>query len=136
MDRLGALMRRFTQEPLVKTLEASLVDLRDGTASIEMTVLQAHAIVGDIAQGGVTAALADFAGVYAAMTKIEDGHTPAVSLDIHFLRPVRVGETVVAKATVINDSKNAVLTLVHVHGKVDGKLKASATISFKKPRTA
>ena len=135
MDRLGALMSRFTQEPLVKTLGAKLIDLREGTASVEMTVLEAHTIVGGIAQGGVTSMLADFAGVYASMTKIPEGHTPAVSLDIHFLRPVKLGETMVAKAMVINDSKSSVLTLVHVTGKDDGKLKAVATVSFKKPRT-
>ena len=76
----------------------------------------------------------DFAGVYAAMTRIPDGHTPAVSLSIHFLRPVKLGETVTAKAKVINDSARSILTLVEVSGS-DGKLKANATISFSKPRT-
>ena len=132
MTRLEELRSRFEQEPLGKLLEARLEVLEDGRAVIAIPAKQEFTIVGGIVQGGITTAVADYAGVYAAMTRIPSGHTPAVQISINFLRPVGLGETLRAEAKVVNENRSQVATSVEVRGQ-DGKLKALATILFAKP---
>jgi uncharacterized protein (TIGR00369 family) len=133
MDRIDELKARFTQEPFAKLLGASLVSLGDGTAVLEMTAGEGLMIVGGIAQGGAVASLADYAGVYAAMTRIPSGHTPAVNITTQLHRPVVRGEKVFAAATVVNENRSSIFTIVEVRGE-DNKLKATANIYFVKPR--
>lgn len=133
MDRIDELKERFSREPYAKTIGASLVSLGDGTAVLEMTAGPGLMIVGDIAQGGAIASLADYAGVYAAMTLIPKEHTPAVTISTQLHRPVRLGEKVFATATVVNESRTSFFVLAEVRGE-DGKLKASASVFFFKPK--
>lgn len=132
MTRIDELKSRFEQEPLGRLLGARLEVLEDGRSVIAVPARDELTIVGGVAQGGVTTAVADYAGVYAAMTRIPSGHTPAVQISINFLRPVRLGETMRAEARVVNESRNQIVTSVEVRGP-DGKLKALATILFAKP---
>ncbi len=132
MTRIEELRSRFAQEPLAQLLGARLEVLEDGLAVIAARVKPELTIVGGVAQGGVTTAVADYAGVYAAMTRIPSGHTPAVQISINFLRPVGSGETMRAEARVVNESRNQIVTSVQVRGQ-DGKLKAVATVLFAKP---
>lgn len=133
MDRIDELKERFALEPYVKLLGISLASLGDGTAVLELTAGKELMIVGDIAQGGAIASLADYAGVYAAMTRIPSGHTPAVNISIQLHRPVRLGEKVFAAATVVNENRSSISVTAEVRGQ-DGKLKASAALYFAKPR--
>ncbi len=132
MTRIAELKSRFEQEPLGQLLKARLEVLEDGRAVIAVPAGSELTIVGGIVQGGVTTAVADYAGVYAAMTRIPSGHTPAVQISINFLRPVGLGETMRAEARVVNESRGQVVASVEVRGS-DGKLKAVATILFAKP---
>jgi len=132
MTRLEELRSRFEQEPLGQLLEARLEVLEDGRAVISVPAKPEMMIVGGVAQGGVTTAVADYAGVYAAMTRIAAGHTPAVQISINFLRPVGLGETMRAEALVVNESRRQIVTNVEVRGR-NGKLKALATVLFAKP---
>lgn len=133
MSRLEELRSRFEQEPLGRLLEARLEVLEDGRAVVAAPAKQEMMIVGGIVQGGVTTALADYAGVYAAMTRIPSGHTPAVQISINFLRTVVLGETMRAEARVVNEGRNLVVTSVEICSQ-DGRLKAVATILYAKPR--
>lgn len=134
MNRLEELKQRFENEPLAKLLGATLLHIDGGAATVRTPVKDEFLIVGGFVQGGVTTALADFAGVYAAMSKIPAGHTPAVNINIYFLRPIgKQDESIRAEARVVNESKNSLLVCVDVYGS-DGKLKAYGTILFAKPK--
>jgi len=132
MTRLIELRTRFGQEPLGRLLQARLEVLEDGRAVVAAPAGPELMIVDGVAQGGVITAVADYAAVYAAMTRVPAGCTPAVQISVNFLRPIGAGETMRAEARVVSDSRSQVVTSVEVRGD-DGKLKAVATILFAKP---
>ncbi len=133
MERLAELRQRFFQEPLAASFGIGLERLADGEAELKLIVKDEHGIVGGVAQGGVTTVLADYAGVYAAMTRIPAGHTPAKHIAIDLLRPVRVGDTVRASARVAAETRSTVIVAIDVTGE-DGRQRAYAVITFAKPK--
>jgi uncharacterized protein (TIGR00369 family) len=138
MTRLDELRSRFQEEPLGKLLGAKLDELEDGSAVVSAPASEGTTIVGGIVQGGITTVLADYAGVYSAMTRIPAGHTPAAQISIHFFRPIRLGETICAKARVENESRSSLFVSVDVYASDHpgewGRRRACATILFSKPR--
>jgi len=134
-DRLKQLELRFGSEPLGKLLDARLEFLAPGHARLSAKARDEFLIVGGFVQGGVTTALADYAAVYAAMSVIPDGHTPAMQISIQFVRPVGRGEEVTVEASVVDQTRTTVATSFDVLGS-DGKRKAFGTALFAKPRTA
>lgn len=137
MDRIGELRERFTQEPLGKALGAELLYLEAGRAMVKVPVRGDFLIVDGIVQGGITTAVADFAGVYAAMADLPSGHTPAGQISIDFFRPVRAGEIMHAHAKVTHRTRRSLWVDVTVAGGMEcnGEEKAFARIHFAKPRT-
>lgn len=133
MDRLTELRQRFIQEPLAASFGLTLERLADGEAELRLVVKDELSIVGGVAQGGVTTVLADYAGVYAAMTRIPAGHTPAKHIAIDLLRPVRVGEAVRASARIAAETRSTIIVVVDVAAE-DGRQRAYATITFAKPK--
>jgi uncharacterized protein (TIGR00369 family) len=84
-----ALDRRWSGAP---------VELRDGHAVVSMTALpEMSADELGLVHGGFLFALAD----HAAMLAVNDPSVVLVSANVEFLRPVRVGETLVARAEVV-----------------------------------
>src|SRR3989344_318660 len=133
MGRLEELRQRFKSEPLGIHFGATLGHFEAGHAVVSVNVKDEFLIVDGIVQGGITTAIADFAGVYAAMSKLETGHTPAMNINIYFLSPIKTGETITAVADVINESRRTILTRVDVFNQ-DRENKAYATILFAKPK--
>ncbi len=133
MDRIEELRQKFLAEPLAQFLGLTLDDLRPGHATIGMTPRPETLTASGIVQGGIIAALADYAGVYAAMASVPAGFTPAVNINVNCFRPVMGGETVVADARVANDSRITILTIVEIRSS-DGKCKSLSTIQFAKPK--
>lgn len=133
MDRLTELRLQFAAEPLATGFGATLDALSDGEATVSYVALNDHAIVVGIIQGGITTVIADYAGVYAAMTRIAAGHTPAKHIAIELLRPVRPGERISATARVVSETRASVITVVDVRD-AGGAQKALATIAFAKPK--
>lgn len=133
MDRLTELRQQFAAEPLATGFGATLDALSDGEAVISYVAKDEHAIVVGIIQGGITTVIADYAGVYAAMTRIAAGHTPAKHIAIELLRPVRPGETISATARVIAETRASIVAAVDVRDAL-GVQKALATVAFAKPK--
>lgn len=133
MDRLTELRQRFGQEPLATGFGVSLDALADGSAALSYVAKDEHAIVGGIIQGGITAVIADYAGVYAAMTRIPAGHTPARRISIELLRPVRPGDVITATANVIAETRASIIAAVDVRD-ANGVQKAVANVTFAKPK--
>lgn len=133
MDRLQELRQRFVVEPYVGALGAKLKEITHGRAVLSCRPHRLLTVAGGLVQGGATASLIDFAGVYAAMSVIPAGHTPASSMHVTFLRPVREGEELVIEATVVHTGRRRIVTEVRVVG--EGKLKARASVEFFRPRS-
>ncbi len=134
-DRLAQLKERFYKEPLGCELGAELRMLRRGYAVISLDVQDWFLIVDGIVQGGIITTLADFAAVYAAMSYIPAGHTPAVRLDISCLRPVKAGDVMTASARVVTETETrGGLTVQVTVRRMDGKYAAYGTITFSKPK--
>jgi acyl-CoA thioesterase len=137
VDRLEELWERFKNEPLVKLLDARLPYLGNGKARVFASVRDEWLIVNGIVQGGVITAIADFAGVYAAMTLLPSGHAPCANINIDFLRPVTKNDLIEATANVLYDRPRSIIVEVRVRnyeGVVGGDC-AYATMRFAKPRT-
>lgn len=134
MERLEELNKRFAIEPLVQLLDAQLVFSSPGQAEVSAAVREGFLVGGGIVQGGIITTIADFAGVYAAMSVIPAGHTPAQHIDITFLRPIMRGETIRASGLVTEQTRGSVWTKVNVFGSADSKRRAFATIHFVKPK--
>ncbi len=134
MDRIEELKRNFEAEPLGRLLGATLTDVGGGRAVVSAPARSEVLIarVG-IVQGGIIAAVADYAGVYAAMSAIPAGHTPCAGISISFFRPVKGGETIEARAAVSGETRSQlfVSVLVTVPG---GKDVALAMMTFAKPK--
>jgi uncharacterized protein (TIGR00369 family) len=133
MDRMAELRQQFLSEPLAQFLGLTLDDLGPGLSAISMTPRPETLIVSGIVQGGITAALADYAGVYAAMASLPAGFTPAMNVNVNFFRPIRTGDRAIAKAEVVNASKASILTAVSVDND-NGRKFAYGTIQFAAPR--
>lgn len=133
MDRISELENRFANEPLGKALGASLEFLEKGKAVVKLKARGDFLIVGGIVQGGITTVLADFAGVYAAMSQIPEGHTPAEHIAIDFFHPIRNEVILFASAKVFQETRGSIWTNVEIFG-IDGEKYAFARIHFIKPK--
>jgi len=129
------LRERFTHEPLGRDFQATLVEFEKGRVVIDVPVLDRFLVLDPaIVQGGVTAVVADFAAVYAAMSMFEEGHTPALNIDLFYERPItKDDEFIRATALVRRASSHHVLVDVEVVGR-DGKMKVCGAILFAAPR--
>jgi len=136
LERHDELARRFEQEPFARTLGATLQVFHNGKAYLLVGSVPQHVcIVGGVAQGGYTTSLADYAGVYAAMTLLPEGHTPCKRISIDLLRPVACGENIIAFGEVVNESRTEILVQAKVYAAATPeKPKAVATLTFAKPR--
>jgi len=132
MDRLEELREKFGQEPYVKTLGAVLEVLEPGHAVLSLTLTPPLTIANGIAQAGVILSLGDYAGVYAAMSLLPAGHTPASDCDGYFTRPVKLGETMRAEARVEDSTKNRIVVRVDIT--VGDKHVGGQTWKYAKPK--
>ena len=132
MERFEELKAMFSREPFAKTLGAVLEILEHGHAVISMTLPEHLAIASGIAQAGVMLSLADYAGVYAAMSVLPAGHTPASDCAGYFTRPVKVGETMRAVARVEDGTRTCVAVRVDVT--VGDRHVSGQTWKYAKPR--
>lgn len=131
--RVEELCQRFDNEPLAKLFSISLLRLEEGEADLMMVVDEEMTIVGAVAQGGVTTVLADYAAVYAAMSVISVGHTPCRNINIHFLRPAKLGQLLIARAKVLNRNRSSVLVEAEIREQLSQKLLVRAQLDFAVP---
>lgn len=131
--RLADLKAAFREEPYAKFLRMEVEELKEGfvraraTAHEEMVVKMAGVV-----QGGVTASVMDFAGVLAAISMLDEGHTPLKSWDIHCTQPVHDLDELHVEAQVLNESRAGIFVFVSV---TRGKEQVSyGTLTFAKPK--
>lgn len=105
-----------------------------GYAEIELTVTKKETRPGGFISGPTQMAIADQAAYIAVFTLV--GITPMAltsSLSINFLRPC-IGESVIAKATVLKSGRALSVISVNIWGRASKKLSAQASVSYVLPR--
>jgi len=102
----------LTHQKIDETISGKCVDLVHGKRSIVVLKTQDFMKVDDkgLVHGGFTFSLAD----YAAMVAVNDPNVVLYKANVKFTAPVRVGDTLVAKAKVYRRVKNRYFVDVQV----------------------
>ncbi len=133
MTRIEELKQGFGEHDFAKLLGVELEKLEVGIAEVSAIVTQEMLITQGIAQGGVAFSIADFAGVYAAMSRIPAGHTPLASIDGgKYYAPFRLGEKISAHAHVGAEDTRSLHVIVEVFCGLEKR--NHFTLCFAKPK--
>lgn len=101
-----------------------------GRGRMELTVEPRHLRSLEIVHGGVVATLLDSVmGMAAGSLAPPDSYVVTVQLNVHFLRPAREGESLVATAQVIHSGRQTAVARGEVHASA-GALIASGSATF------
>lgn len=122
----------FERVPFNQLIGMRLMDLKDGEATINLTVREEIKQPHGLLHGGATASLIDTAMAFAVITKLTPEEKAAtVDLNVYYLRPVTSGEiSCVAKivkpgkrlftvsAEVFNEEQKMIATALSTYSKV------------------
>ncbi len=122
----------FEKVPFNRLIGMRLMDMKDGEATINLTVREEVKQPHGLLHGGATATLIDTAMAFAVITKLtREEKASTVDLNVHYLRPVKSGEIkCIAKivkagkrlftvsAEVFNDENKIVATALSTYSKV------------------
>lgn len=116
--------------PFLETLGASYVSHSKGQGSFQLTIEEKHLRTLGLLHGGVSCSLLDTTMGLAAMTCAEDGKVIVTSqMNVHFIRPCRLGETIICTAHVKHGGRQTVVTEAEL--KTDtGELVALSTATY------
>ena len=106
--------------PVVNLLVIRLVTLTSGRAEYELPISPEITFDGKVVQGGIVGTLADFAGVTAAMSALDQGwFSSTVDFQVQNLAPA-AGDRLVAIGEALRSGKRVGLSRVEVYA-VDGE---------------
>ncbi|MFN4131984.1 MAG: PaaI family thioesterase [Caldimicrobium sp.] len=94
----------YQKDKLFEFLEATIKDMKEGFAEVEMVVKEKHLNAAGICQGGVIFTLADLA--FALASNSYGTVALAVKANIIYLRPAKLGDKILAKAEEFHKGKN------------------------------
>lgn len=102
-----------TSSPVSQHLGMQMTDFGRGTADYEMTVGKELTNAMGVLQGGIASVLADAAMAAASMTVLTDEEVSrevvtTAQLNSRFMRPVKEGETLTAKARVVRSGRQLI----------------------------
>jgi len=123
-ERRAAITASFDRQGFLRTIGARLVHLCAGHCTIELPFGEAVSQQHGFFHGGVVGTLADVAGGYAAMTKIEaGGDVLTLEYKINFVRPA-TGAVLTARGEVLRAGRSVIVTRVDIFD-ADGRLCAA-----------
>jgi acyl-CoA thioesterase len=111
-------------------LGLQLVEIGEGTATVDMTPTEDMANHAGFVHGGMISTLADSA-MGRSLRTLTPGITRAMSFDLklNFINAAKIGETLRAKGHVIHAGRRTMVTECRIEGK-DGRLVATASATF------
>ena len=119
-----------TRPGLIAHLKIRPVSVGDGAARVEMTVGPEHLRSRGIAHGGVIATLLDTTMGRAVGSKAGVGSDLVTAqLNVHFVRPARLGDTLVSTAMVEHSGRRTAVARGEIRS-AEGRLVATATATF------
>ena len=114
----------------LRYIGGELQELGEGHATLAFDIRAHHKQHLNVVHGGAIATLADHCGWYAVISQLEKGYTSVtIELKINYLRPA-VGESLTAKAKVINRTKRTAFTTIEMFSKDTLVAFATATYSI------
>jgi uncharacterized protein (TIGR00369 family) len=111
-------------------LGLKLVEIGEGTATLEMTPTEDMANHSGFVHGGMISTLADSA-MGRSLRTLAPGITRAMSFDLklNFINAAKIGETLRATGHVIHAGRRTIVTECRIEGN-DGRLVATASATF------
>jgi uncharacterized protein (TIGR00369 family) len=111
-------------------LGARPIAFGQGRGRLELDVQPGHLRSLGLVHGGVVATLLDSVmGMAAASVAPPDHYVVTVGLNVHFIRPSRQGETLVASAEVVHSGRQTAVARGEIHT-ASGALVASGSATF------
>jgi uncharacterized protein (TIGR00369 family) len=130
-DRIADIRARVGRSRFHGWMGMGVRALGDGTSVIELGVEEHHTNLMGVLHGGVITSLADAATGIAMLTALDDGWSHlTTSLQMTFLSPGRLGETVVARGRVVKRGRRFGYAEADVEREGDGTLLARAAATF------
>ncbi len=123
-DRNLFLKELIESDPFLKYVSIHVMHMKRGYAKLSMDFREEITRIGNMANGGAIATLADAAGGASVLSLMEGKNQVTVNLHIEFLEPVRNGP-VIAEAKVIRKGKHLVFSEIYIYDG-NGKLCAHA----------
>ncbi|MCI4434752.1 MAG: hotdog fold thioesterase [Euryarchaeota archaeon] len=112
-------------DPFLRYVSIHVIEMKEGYAKLSMDFREEITRIGNMANGGALATLADATGGASVLSLMEGKNQVTVSLNIDFLEPVKNGP-VIAEGKVIRKGKNLVFSEIKIFDGM-GKLCAHAT---------
>ncbi|MGC8585211.1 MAG: PaaI family thioesterase [Thermoplasmata archaeon] len=123
-DEYQFLKEMIEKDPFINYVQIKVEDIQKGYAKLSMPFRKEITRLGDIANGGAIATLADTAGGTSVLSYLEWKNQVTLNLEIDYLEPVSNGP-VTAEARVIRKGKNVVFSGIEIRDG-NGKLCAVA----------
>jgi uncharacterized domain 1 len=118
----------FDKQALMKTIGASLVDVREGSVSIKCMFLDETRQQHGFAHAAVAFAIGDSAAGYSALTMMEPGHEVLTSeMKINLLSPA-IGDYLMATGEVVKAGRKLIIVRATVVAVTDGQEKDVAIL--------
>jgi acyl-CoA thioesterase len=129
-----AAQKVLAENPFLSLLGIEVEKITNGEAVCRLRAEEKHTRIGGFLHGGATASLIDTAMAF-AVGSIFGNVTEAVTVDltIHYLRPIRAGETI-AKARVVRSGQRLLTVSADVFD-AGGKLSATAISTYSRIET-
>jgi acyl-coenzyme A thioesterase 13 len=123
---IGTEAKDTSPSPFGRWINGKLIAAEKGKLTVDVLLRDEFANPAGIVHGGVLGGIIDEVIGMTTFTLGREGFFVAVNLNLDFLRPGKIGETVRVEAEVIREGK----TMVHAECKIynnEGKLMAKAT---------
>lgn len=122
---IGKSAAENSPSPFGRWLNGTLLAAEKGSLKVAFEIKKEHTNPGGICHGGVIAGLIDEVIGMTTFSLEKQGFYVALNLQVDFLRPGKLGETITAVSKVIKDGRNIAHADCHVYN-AEGKLIAKA----------
>lgn len=123
---IGKLASEVSISPLGRWLNGKLVAVEDGSLTVEFVVRPEMTNPAQILHGGITASMIDDLMGMTVFSLGRDSFYTTVNLNLDYLAPAKVGDTVIVKTKVIRAGRSVVNIECEARH-FDGKIIARAT---------
>lgn len=126
---LEKLLEKFNNDPYAKFLNAKILEVKKGYSKVALTVREEMLNFHGVAHGGLIASLADIA--FAAASNSHNRKALALTLNVSYRRPAKVGEILIAEALEESLGKSTALYRITVKNSKGGLIAICQGLVFR-----
>ncbi len=127
---ISTLRRLASQEPFARLLKLDVIEIRPGSARVQMKVDFSKLNIHGITHGGALFALVDEA--FELASNSHGQMAVALNMNISFFAPTRPGDTLVAEATELNRTPRTATYQIHVENSQGEKICTCMALVYRK----